>query len=451
MELESVSLDRNFLTHDLIIKLNDSCIPYIINMKSNTFGHQSMVDSYGNLIKWNPEYSICDGKYAGISDTRQIFKDHPEKGFINLYYDYENADARQRKYFLKINNEYDRLKKDIANGNTPKVNENFKEYFSINEKDDSKIEIVVHHENIVNSVSKIGFGSLLSKVDYGIEETNERYHKRDVSEKQYMIVKSQLGYETTRVYSTTAIYNKMFCCFISTILRNEIENACKELKINTNRTICEIDRISCIRLSDNTYKLVDDFSEKQKKFLDYFSIDQNYYSSLLDFTNTRNKYKDSSVITPLPSVKQKIFTSENNDASASEEPAKSKGQVGRPKGSKNKKTLEREAELRAQGIDPDAPKSKGQVGRPKGSKNKKTLEREAELRAQGIDSDAPKPTGQRGRPKGSKNKKTLEREEELRAQGIDPDAPKLKGQRGRPKGSKNKKTLEREAELRSEY
>ena len=46
---------------------------------------------------------------------------------------------------------------------------------------------------------------------------------------------------------------------------------------------------------------------------------------------------------------------------------------GRPRGSKNKKTLEREAAMAAQGLSPVRKKR----GRPKGSKNKKTLEREA--------------------------------------------------------------------------
>lgn len=45
-------------------------------------------------------------------------------------------------------------------------------------------------------------------------------------------------------------------------------------------------------------------------------------------------------------------------------------------------------------------------GRPKGSKNKKTLEREAAMAAQGIT----EPKRGKGRPKGSKNKKTLARE-----------------------------------------
>ena len=73
-------------------------------------------------------------------------------------------------------------------------------------------------------------------------------------------------------------------------------------------------------------------------------------------------------------------------------------------------------------------------GRPKGAKNKKTLEREARLAAEGGESVK----RGRGRPKGAKNKKTLEREAKLIAEGVI-SPPKRKP--GRPKGSKNKKKM----------
>ena len=120
-----------------------------------------------------------------------------------------------------------------------------------------------------------------------------------------------------------------------------------------------------------------------------------------------------------------------------------KGKRGRPKGSKNRKTLEREAPAAAQGgaeQDGEVQSGSGEKrgpGRPKGSKNKKTLEREAQARAEGEDATEAQPKRGPGRPKGSKNKKTLEREAELKA-AHDAKYPPKRG-RGRPKGSKNKK------------
>ena len=77
--------------------------------------------------------------------------------------------------------------------------------------------------------------------------------------------------------------------------------------------------------------------------------------------------------------------------------------------------------------DSSKPKSRG---RPKGSKNKATLLKEAANAAAGISNQPRK--GQRGRPKGSKNKKTLAREAAAAKQ------PAKKKRRGRPIGSKNK-------------
>lgn len=90
----------------------------------------------------------------------------------------------------------------------------------------------------------------------------------------------------------------------------------------------------------------------------------------------------------------------------------------------------------AQGIclpsaDHSEEKQKRGPGRPPGSKNKKTLEREAEQKRQAEQGMQPVKRG-RGRPPGSKNKKTIEREAKER------EAAKMRGP-GRPQGSKNKK------------
>lgn len=85
---------------------------------------------------------------------------------------------------------------------------------------------------------------------------------------------------------------------------------------------------------------------------------------------------------------------------------------------------------------PVAVSSNKKRGRPAGSKNKKTIEKEASASME----EANRKRG-RGRPKGSKNKKTLEREATQAAQGS-MEAPAKK--RGRPKGSRNRKTAERE-------
>lgn len=81
------------------------------------------------------------------------------------------------------------------------------------------------------------------------------------------------------------------------------------------------------------------------------------------------------------------------------------------------------------------PKVPMKRGRPFGSKNKKTLEREERIR-NGL--EQPKPKGKKGRPLGAKNKRTLERERKI-ALGEIVISPKVLKKRGRPLGKKDSK------------
>ena len=115
---------------------------------------------------------------------------------------------------------------------------------------------------------------------------------------------------------------------------------------------------------------------------------------------------------------------------------------GRKKGSKNKKTIEREERERADraaGIPKPEPRP---VGRPKGSKNKSTIEKEKKIQEAKAKGEYVEPQKRgRGRPKGSKNKKTLERQ----ARDAELIARIQNSSKGQSKKGKNKKTVEQEA------
>ena len=101
------------------------------------------------------------------------------------------------------------------------------------------------------------------------------------------------------------------------------------------------------------------------------------------------------------STRQNSQSSDTPEAQPSENDSlvKPVRRPGRPLGSKNKKTLEREA---AQALNPAKEQPKRKAGRPPGSKNKKTLAREAA----GL---LPAPKRKPGRPAGSKDSKPRKR------------------------------------------
>ena len=136
----------------------------------------------------------------------------------------------------------------------------------------------------------------------------------------------------------------------------------------------EIDRIALVLMPDGSYSAIDNLSIRQKQLLGAFNVPTDKLDAFATDINHRLVSPISSQVHLLPDsdgakTKRRPGRPPKKKAAAVSDAPKRK--PGRPKGSKNKKTLEREAN----GI---AEQPKRRPGRPKGSKNKKTLERSAD-------------------------------------------------------------------------
>ena len=242
------------------------------------------------------------------------------------------------------------------------------------------------------------------------EDLNRHYNLRDASEKQYALVKTQIGDHVSRTHFDRGLYSKMAAGFIASIIRHQLMQAAQKLDINTNSLVRELNLLEIHHLSGDTYVYSRTASEKQRNILQAFDLSERTLELIALRENTQDRSPERNPINQLPESQQE------------------KPKRGRPKGVKNK-VKSGNTSINAEPI------LKRGSGRPKGSKNKKTLLREAE-EARLCNSDHLTKRG-KGRPKGSKNKSTLEREAreaELREKGLLPEKRKP----GRPKGAKNK-------------
>ena len=193
---------------------------------------------------------------------------------------------------------------------------------------------------------------------------------------------------------------------VASVLRTELRLTCEALELDVNEMIRKLDGAYLLRMPNGAYEEIHNHSTKCEQLFKRLGLTM---ASFKKFAEEVNSTKPAfSEVRKMPEV---------------ELPRR----PGRPKGSKNRATLEREAYEAAAGISTNA-KPKRPRGRPKGSKNKSTLEREA---AQAGMPEQPK--RKPGRPKGSKNKATLAREAARQAA-----LAMMKRGPGRPKGSKNR-------------
>ena len=427
LEIQGIILDRGFLTHSVLELATKRELPYVVMLKSDTYAHTHMVIDHAGEIYWNVEHLVGIDGLFGISDgPRKIFKDYEDSAYINLYFDAKNGSGRKITFVNKLYKTIQEAQAMISNGLEPSIEDEMASYLQVEKLPAQTTETTAQTEQIPSkglsayrivptdlcnkSLYKKGFESIASSQDFGPKETNRIYHLRDVSEKQYMIIKSMEGCSVFRIHTDEGILSKGMACFIASILRREISIACEALGQNPSLMFPQIERPVLALMGNGTYKYINNMNESTATLFDSVGCTSEDFETIAGEVNEREKAQGKGVSqyhrTPenIRNAHKRLKASSRKNAQSverNEQPSEDDHLIcparhpGRPLGSKNKKTLEREA---AQALHPEnKQKPKRKVGRPTGSKSKKTLAREAT----GL---LIAPKRKRGRPVGSKDK-----------------------------------------------
>jgi hypothetical protein len=177
-----------------------------------------------------------------------------------------------------------------------------------------------------SSMKAKGFFSIASSKDFGAEKVLKLYGLRDASETQYSILKSQEGFDTTRVHFTTGIYSKFHECFVASCLRADINYVCRQLGLDTNMMIRKMNQIKFLLTQGGIYSFVKNVPGDNANLQNAYSIWAKDFETIARDYNERKNSAISSQVHAMP-----------------EHAPREKKHRGRPFGSKNKKTLEREA------------------------------------------------------------------------------------------------------------
>ncbi len=252
-------------------------------------------------------------------------------------------------------------------------------------------------DEVYDAMQSEGVFGILSGEDYTCEEILPAYYQRQAAEQIFDFAKNYTKLLPLRTSNDATFNGHLLLSYIATCVVKMIQLRLKEANLFFGS------RLACLRNQKCTVygnRIVTD--EPQKEANDTYKAFGLKCPDSIPVIDGRLSYNPPNPGT-IPQERKKRKKADKDSPSQKQDAPKKRG---RPKGSKNRKTLVREASLAAQGVEP-----KRGRGRPKGSKNKKTLEREAMEAA----SDKRVKRGP-GRPKGSKNKKTLEREAAAQSQ-----------------------------------
>ena len=499
LKIKTLLADDNFSYSDVVELCDSMDVPFLMMLKTTYQAFSTMMKKYRDLIFWNWYYWIeGNANLYGISENNvSVFSEGSQnsdrKCCVALFFDGTaseqgmvrdneilNIELRRVQEMLKEFNASGEIEEVLAHGSCvgdPSekvlatlnaknivVSEKFRDTLSL-EYDPEKRKVItkISNKSLTEKYKEFGYFCMASSVLKSAQEMSDDYMLKDASEKDFRAMKTELELRTASTSDSRVFRAKIFSCFISDIIRNEIERIFMQYEmekgciIGTDEMILSFSDL-CYTRDGSNYAYSGEITAIQCEILENLGISQEAIKILSPFVEARFSEQD---IKKLRSMKREI-------------PAVPKmRKPGRQKGNKNKSNnhdvqtngtgtqVQNKANVEPGGTETmtDSSPSPGDPyeapkrhrGRPKGSKNKKTLEREAQETAEkerrvALGLPAEEPKFGRGRRKGSKNKKTLEREAQEAAEkerriaaGLPTEELKPVHRGGRPKGSKNKK------------
>lgn len=343
ISIKGAVMDRGFCAGDVMKLFEKLGHPYIIMLKEDVDSHKQILAGKGEEIFWSSDYLIGRGALFGYSDAKKhkVFATRDEEAYIHLFFDGRRGGASSAALTDRIYDEVDRLNGLRANGKdiSQSVEKKMRKYIDIVDG-----RPVLNRKNIGKAFDRKGFYSVAcSDGTMPPEEVDRVYHLRDAVEKQFSMMKSQMGFDVMRVHSSTSCINKFQVAFIASILRSYITRACRKNRLDTNRTINNLDAFMLLQTGSGRYKVIKKQKEDTSTLLSAFDIIPNDFEVIENDVNIRfespfvsqKREKPSHALTEhkrggrKPGSKNKVHKSDTEE--------KPKRKVGRPLGAKDKK------------------------------------------------------------------------------------------------------------------
>ena len=396
-------LDRGFCDESCIRLLQEGHHDFVIMMKENTSGFQELLEKYQSKIRLRWKYAIGRGLF-GASDRVRLFKRPSLDADASIIWDGKNGVDRINYMIDGLMDAIQEAEAEIRTGTFPRIPEKYKAYMRIKPNGDS-LELEVLEDAIQSGIEGKGFYGLVTSRPMAAKDANDVYDLRDCSEKQYSLMKTQLGDAAFRAHNMHRIAVREVIAFVASVIRHEIMQKCRNAKpsIDTNTAIKELNLINMNLIGNNRYQVIHNQCRRQKEIMALLGITDDNLDHIAAYETDRlnrrcvhpvQSLSPSETATAGDGVRKSQDASpafvtggkrsQKSDAKADKDsvnPTNKRG-PGRPKGSKNKPKTARSESAPNRG-----------PGRPKGSKNKPKQSGPVQVEKR-------KP----GRPKGSKNK-----------------------------------------------
>ena len=262
IRLRGVALDRGYCDGNVTKYLRDNGIPYVIMVKGTPEGLKEARERYGKKIKYDAEYLVEGTQLFAAQQEVRLFKGSKVTDHLTLFYDHRNASERVATLLKNTWKDMDTVASALAAGKEdPAIPKRSRGVLSIEGG-----EVTLDRAALQPMIDEKGLYGIVSSEELSAARIHGLYAARSGSEKQYALLKTQLGFGTVRVQLDASVHARACCAFVACVLRHSIEVASRAVGSDANRMIREMNLIeaACV---NGTYAHAHSENERQKAFL----------------------------------------------------------------------------------------------------------------------------------------------------------------------------------------
>lgn len=335
-------------------------------------GFTDMMARHMEEIRWEVRFLVHEDAVFGCTDTAKVFDTSPSASCVALLFDPEEALEFSSGLMQRVFDEVERLTALLPVAQEALAPDSELENFlSLTVEEGMVTGVAVQAAAVDRAMQEAGYEAVASSRERTAEDIAALVRPGRVSAQLFAFQQSQVN-DTS---DPDAAYEAgCTIAFLASILRSEIDLACSSLDLESSALLCEAVEADCCYLPDSSYAMMlSTVSPDLEKLLHSFGLEEGHLHMFADELTARISGVQLPLVRTLPSLEPTRRKRGRPATRPPKDPDQPKGRPGRPKGSRNKKTLERERELAEH---PERAVPKRRPGRPKGSRNKKTLERE---------------------------------------------------------------------------
>lgn len=296
LKLQGFCIDRGFCSKEIADYIKQADFNFVMMLTDNVDSYTDSVAEIGGNIRNNVEKWLFDNELFADTVEKPLFKKDKENSYIHIFYDSEKGGVTTAALLRNIRKAIGEISAKLCNGEQPAIPPNLKSYFGYRQGTGPKT-LEYYTDAIQEAVDAKGFFGLGTSRNMSALEAHNIYASRDASEKQFMVMKSEIGLDKYRVGKDSSIRGKQFVAFVAGILRNEILLASKEMleeksnpaRYSTAAVIKELMRIQIKRMPGDVYALVMNLSARDEFMLKHLGLKKKDLDIVVKDQNTRIK------------------------------------------------------------------------------------------------------------------------------------------------------------------